>query len=85
METVFKISNPTELNNQFLKVLKMLYQDKAIEISVREDFDETDFLLREPANRYYLRNELKNLNDKTNLIKIPGNDYDELVKNLLKK
>jgi hypothetical protein len=61
------------------------FEDKAIEISIREDIDETDYLMREPANRYYLRNELKNLNDKTNLIKIPANDYDELVKNLLRK
>jgi len=85
METVFKISNPAELNDKFLKVLKMLFQDKAIEISIREDIDETDYLMHEPANRYYLRNEIKNLNEETNLIKIPGNDYDELVKNLLRK
>ncbi|TAL41777.1 MAG: hypothetical protein EPN89_18620 [Methylovulum sp.] len=53
MYTVYKI-NADELNENFIASIKALFQHKEIEIAICETAqagqDETDYLLRDPAN-----------------------------------
>jgi hypothetical protein len=85
METIFRFNNVADLNEQFLSTLKLLFKDKKIEISVSAYSDETDYLCEPPENKVFLDRAIQDLNDKNNLVSINGNDYDELVKRLLKK
>ena len=85
METIFRFNTAADLNEQFLSALKTLFQDNEIEISVRTYSDETEYLLKEPENKVFLNNAIQDLNNEKNLVNISGNDYDTLVKDLLKK
>ncbi len=49
MYVIYRTS-AAELDSQFLESLKTAFKDKQIEIAVSET-DETDYLLRSPANR----------------------------------
>jgi antitoxin YefM len=81
METTFKF-NTSDLNEQFLTVLKTLFQDKEIEISVKEISDETTFLLNEPENKRDIIKAIQDLNEKKNLVKLNGIEYNKLVDDL---
>lgn len=59
MYTSFHI-NASELNENFIKVLKALFKNKPISITVEEEQDETEYLLASPANRKKLEASLKN-------------------------
>lgn len=85
METIFRFNTAADLNEHFLSALKTLFQDRELEISVRTCQDETDYLLKEPANKAFLNNAIKDLEDKKNLVSINGNEYDSLVKDLMEK
>lgn len=52
MQTIYQI-NANELNESILESIRTLFKDKEIEITVTER-DETEYLLRSPANRDYL-------------------------------
>ncbi len=54
MYTTFHIK-AVELNESFLKKLKLLFKNKNISITVEEDIDETEYLLSNPANVKMLR------------------------------
>ena len=55
-----------------IKSLKDIFHDKEIEIIVQEvDEDETDYLLKNTANRDRLLKAVKNVEDKSNLVDLP--------------
>jgi antitoxin YefM len=61
-----------ELDKDFIKSLKEIFHDKEIEIIVQEVHeDETDYLLKNPANRDSLLKAVKNANDELNLVHLP--------------
>lgn len=84
METTFRF-NTEDINVQFLDVLKMLFANKTIEISVKEIRDDTSFLLNEPESREFYLKAIDDLKTQTNVIKLNGEEYDQLVEELLKK
>jgi len=49
MQTIYQI-NADDLDQKLLESIKVLFKNKEIEIVVSE-LDETDYLLRSPANR----------------------------------
>jgi antitoxin YefM len=62
----------SELDKDFIKSLKEIFHDKEIEIIVQEVHeDETDYLLKNPANRDSLLKAVKNANDNVNLVHLP--------------
>ena len=59
----------SELDKDFIKSLQDIFHDKEIEIIVQEvDEDETDYLLKNPANRDRLLKAVKNAEDNSNLV-----------------
>ena len=58
MYTTFHIK-ADELDETFLKKLKGIFKKKSIIISVEEDIDETEYLLRSESNRKMLEKSLK--------------------------
>ncbi len=64
MYTVYKI-NADELNENFLASIKAQFQHKDIEIAICEtaqaEQDETDYLLRDPANKARLLEAIDNV------------------------
>ena len=56
----------------FVNSLQAAYPDQDIEITVREqddpDWDETEYLMRSPANREHLLKAIKNVEEGKNLI-----------------
>ena len=61
MYTTFHVK-ADELDETFLKQLKTLFKRKSISISVEEDIDETEYLLRSEANRKMLEKSLAEAN-----------------------
>ncbi len=64
MYTVYKI-NADELNENFIASIKAQFQHKDIEIAICEtaqaEQDETDYLLRDPANKARLLRAIDNV------------------------
>ncbi len=50
MEAIYRLRTE-ELNEDFINALKSVYYAKAIEIRVQEIEDETEYLLKDEANR----------------------------------
>jgi antitoxin YefM len=64
--------NANELDKDFIKALKEIFHDKEIEIIVQEvEEDETDYLLKNPANKDRLLKAIKNADDNSNLVDFP--------------
>ncbi len=59
--------NANELNNNFLDGLKEMFKDKNIEITVTE-YEETEYLLGNDANKKRLLEAIDNVNSRKNLI-----------------
>ena len=53
MYTTYRL-RADEMTEDFVRVLKEVYKDKEIEISVQEAEDETEYLLSNEANRKHL-------------------------------
>jgi antitoxin YefM len=68
MQTIYRLK-ASELNHQFLEGLKATFKDKDIEIIVSE-IDETEYLLKSPANKQRLLSAIENVNNNTNLIEV---------------
>jgi antitoxin YefM len=68
MYTVYRL-NANELNTQFIEALKVMFQDKEIEITVSE-VDETAYLLQSAANRQRLLQAVENIAAQQNLVEV---------------
>jgi len=66
MYTIYRL-NADELDSKFLESLKSAFGHKQIEIAVSES-DETDYLLRAPANRERLQQALADVEAGRNLV-----------------
>ncbi len=66
MQTIFQI-NADELDQDFINGIKALFKNKDIEIAVYER-DETEYLLRSPANREYLSRITEDIEANRNII-----------------
>jgi antitoxin YefM len=74
MQTIYRLK-ANELDEQFIAGLKATYKDKDIEIIVYE-VDETEYLLKSEAYRQKLMEAKKNIENKTNLVKIDLEDLE---------
>jgi antitoxin YefM len=68
MQTTYRL-NVNELDENFLEGLKATFKDKEIEIIVSE-VDETEYLLKSPANKKRLLQAIENVNNNTNLVEV---------------
>ncbi len=53
--------NSNELSSDFLISIKKLFKNKRILISIEEDLDETEYLLKSPANKKKIEKSIKNI------------------------
>lgn len=60
-----------ELTPDFITLIKTSYPHKEIEIIVDEVMDETEYLMNSPANRLYLENAMRNVENHINLVEVP--------------
>ena len=76
MEAVYRL-NTKDMGIGFVNSVKVAYPDQDIEILVREqsdvksanyEFDETEYLLRSPANREHLYKAIENVKEGKNII-----------------
>lgn len=75
MNTIFQI-NADELDGKFIDTLKTLFKNKKLVITVIDEVDETEYLLRSEANSRRLLNALEEIRNKKDLITV--NTADEL-------
>ncbi len=66
MVAIYKI-NANELDTSFLENLKASFKNKEIEIAVYET-DETEYLLRSPANREQLLKAIEDVENNRNIV-----------------
>ena len=66
MYTIYRL-NADELDSNFIESLKSAFGHKQIEIAVSEA-DETDYLLRSPANRDHLLKAVADVEASRNLV-----------------
>ena len=66
MQTIYQI-NADDLDQNLLESIKAQFKHKEIEIVVFEH-DETDYLLRSPANREFLLRAIKDVEENLNVI-----------------
>ena len=66
MQTIYQI-NADELDENLLASIKAQFKHKEIEIVVFER-DETEYLLRSPANREYLLRTIQDVEENRNII-----------------
>lgn len=78
MYMVYKMK-AEELDSRFIRALKTMFKDKEIEIvvceSAQSEGDETEYLLKAPANRDRLLKAIENVARSQNLVSV---DLDEL-------
>ena len=85
METVFRLK-ASEIDDKFLAMLKTLFENHDIEITVTEVIkDETEFLLNDPKNKAYLLQAIEEVKQNKNLVRFTGAEFKEYSKSLLKK
>ena len=70
--------NVDELDDRFLETLKTIFNGREIEISVSEaaayEDDETEYLMRSPANREHLLQALEDIAHSHNLVSVNADD-----------
>ena len=71
MQTIYQV-NADDLNEDFLDSLKAAFRHKEIEIVVYER-DETEYLLRSPANRSRLLEAISDVEQNRNIV-VPDQD-----------
>ena len=67
-----------ELNYEFLDNLKKLIPGDEVHLSV-ESYDETEYLMRTPANREILLNRIKDIEDGKELVRITNEELKSLL------
>ena len=83
METIFHL-NSSEIDSKFWKVVKQLFENKDVEISIKTTDDETDFLLSDPATKQKLIKAIKNVEENKNLVHFTGEEFLKMSKKLAK-
>lgn len=68
MQATYRLK-ASELDDRFLSGLKATFQDQEIEIIVCT-VDETDYLLKSPANKDRLLQSIENVKSQTNLVEV---------------
>ena len=68
MQAIYRLK-ASELNEQFIESLKLTFGEEEIEITV-SPIDETDYLLRSPANKQRLLNAIENVKQGKNLVEV---------------
>ncbi len=66
MQTIYRI-NADELDEKLLNSIKAQFKNKEIEIVVFER-DETEYLLRSPANRNHLLRTVRDIEENKNIV-----------------
>ncbi len=66
MHTIYQI-NANEIDETLLESIKAAYKGKDVEITVTE-IDETEYLLRSPANRVALVRAVKDIDENRNIV-----------------
>ena len=85
METIFRLK-ASELNSNFVTMLKTIFKKREIEIIVSEaPSDETEFLLKDPKNRKHLLEAIEEAKQNKNLVRFNGEEFEKYNKQLLDK
>lgn len=63
------ILDAEELDYSFVDKLKVLFKDKRIELVISES-DDTQYLLKNPANQQHLLSAIENSKNKENLVEV---------------
>ena len=62
--------HPAELTMDFIRSVQAMFQNKEIEINIREISDETDYLFSSPANKAHLLQSLAQAENHDELVTI---------------
>ncbi|MDB9314111.1 hypothetical protein PN462_13450 [Spirulina sp. CS-785/01] len=65
----------SELDGDFLEMLKAKFGDKSIKIIISEE-DETDYLLQSPENKQRLLQAIHNIENRENLVEINLDEWE---------
>lgn len=68
MQSSYRL-NASDLDEQFLDALKLLFKDQEIEIVVTA-IDETDYLMKSDSNRQRLLQSVQNIENRENLVEV---------------
>ncbi len=66
--------NADELTSDLISAIKKTYSHKNIEIVIQDVEDETEYLMRNPANKKHLLEAIKNVENKENLINLDSTE-----------
>jgi antitoxin YefM len=80
MESTWKL-NTGELGPEFVTAIRNAYPGREVEIIVREAVDETEYLLRSPANRKRLLKAVEHVENGTHLVSF--NNPESAMQNVL--
>jgi len=78
MQSVYYL-NTGELNLDFLQTIKMLFDNKNIQITINECIDETEYLMQSPANAKRLMQSVNNINNGKNLVEMDINQLKKMA------
>jgi len=78
MQSVYYL-NTGELNLDFLQTIKMLFDNKNIQITINECIDETEYLMQSPANAKRLMQSVNNINKGKNLVEMDINQLKKMA------
>jgi antitoxin YefM len=77
MYTTYRLK-ADELDDDFLQSVKALFHDKVVEIAIcdaaQAEEDETDYLLKNPANRQRLLNAIDNVEQRQGIVEVSLTD-----------
>ncbi|MCW3126312.1 MAG: hypothetical protein JWO03_1970 [Bacteroidetes bacterium] len=74
--------NTQELNEDVIASIKTMFGKKNLEIVISEAMDETDYLLKSPANKKHLQKGIKDIKNGKG-IKFSPDEFKKLNKELL--
>lgn len=94
MQSIYRL-HTSELDERFLNAVKLLFTDRVIEIKIIDaglagqngtekgepEIDETEYLLRSPANKRHLLEAIEYINSGKPLIEVDLDDLDKTMQN----